>query len=519
MSGGGPRERAVCVHAHFYQPPRENPWTGEIDREPSAAPWPNWNERIADECYAPNAAAEVHGPGGELERRDNYASLSFNVGPTLMAWLEGARPELHAAIVAADEASAARHGGHGGAIAQAHDHLILPLANDRDRRTQVRWGLLDFEYRFGRTARGMWCPETAVDVPTLEALAAAGVGFTILAPHQARRVREPGGPWRPAGEGLDTGRPYRHVLPSGREIALVFYDGELARGVAFEGLLHDGVALAARLAGAARDGGAPRLAHYATDGESYGHHHRHGEMALARAFEAIEQMRGLEITNYAQWLARHPPVHEVRIAERTSWSCAHGVKRWAGGCDCGTGGAGWDYGWRAPLRAALDAFRDVLAGWYEVRAEPLLHDPWAARDDHAALWLADPGRRDDWWDRHLRPGADRAAAARWLDVQRCALRMFTSCGWFFDDPAGLETRQVLRYAGRALELAAGSEAADAVARGERAGDVSAEFAAVDSLLSGLSLVRSNREPSWTAAAELRRILREDRAGRVTRPAG
>lgn len=511
-------DRAVCVHAHFYQPPRENPWTGKIDRESSAAPWPNWNERIADECYGPNAAAEVHGPGGEIRRRDNYASLSFNVGPTLLAWLSAARPELYAAIIAADRCGAARNRGRGGAIAQAHDHVILPLADDRDRRTQVRWGLLDFEHRFGRVAEGMWLPETAVDVPSLESLADAGVGFTILAPHQARRVRAPGEPWRPAGEALDTGRPYRQRLPSGRSITLFFYDGGLARAVAFDGLLHDGVELADGLAAAARAGSAPRLAHYATDGESYGHHHAHGEMALARAFETLETMPGLDVTNYAAWLDRHPAIHEVRIAEETSWSCAHGVRRWAGGCDCGTGGSGWDYGWRAPLRQSLNGFRDALAEHYEVSASPLLHDVWGARDDYAVLWLAPDEARLEWWDRHLRPGADRLAAARWLEMQRCEMRMFTSCGWFFDDPSGLETRQVLRYAARALELAAGSELADAVAGGSFSDLVDEPFpgvprrlsVAAGELLRGLSEVRSNEREGWSAAAELRRILREDR---------
>lgn len=510
-------DRAACVHAHFYQPPRENPWTGRIDREASAAPWDNWNERIADECYGPNTAAEVHGSGGEIRRRDNFASLSFNVGPTLMAWFEADRPALHAAIVAADRRSSVQNAGHGGAIAQAHDHVILPLADERDRRTQVRWGLLDFEYRFGRAAGGMWLPETAVDVPTLEALAAAGVGFTLLAPHQARRVRSPDGPWQPAAGALDTGRPYRHELPSGRSITLFFYDGELARGVAFDGLLHDGEVLAGCLAAAARAGSAPRLAHYATDGESYGHHHAHGEMALARAFETIETMPGLALTNYAAWLANHPAAHEVRIAERTSWSCAHGVQRWAGGCDCGTGGLGWDYTWRKPLRLVLNAFRDALAERYEAATEPLLHDPWAARDDYAALWLDAPEARPDWWDLHLRPGADRRAAARWLEMQRCEMRMFTSCGWFFDDPAGLETRQVLRYAARALELAGGTALADAVAAGS--GGAAALGAsegarrietAVGALLGGLEEVRSNRLQDWSAATEFRRILREDR---------
>lgn len=503
------------MHGHFYQPPRENPWTGRIDPEPSAAPWPNWNERITDECYGPNTAAELHGAGagrvGERRRRNNFVSISFNVGPTLMAWLAEARPAVHRRIVEADAAGAARFGGHGGAIAQVHDHLILPLANARDRRTQVKWGLADFRHRFGRDAGGMWLPETAVDVPTLETLAADGVRFTILAPHQAARVREPGGPWTdvaPDG-GLDTGRAYVQRLPSGREIALFFYEGSVAHGIAFDGLLHDGAELAGRLEGIALAGAAPRLGHVATDGESYGHHHAHGEMALAWALDAIERDGRVGLTTYGGWLAAHPPEAEVECADATSWSCAHGVRRWAGGCDCGTGGAGWDYGWRGPLRRALNDLRDDLARRFEREAGRLLVDPWAARDDYAELRLGREAVSEAWWRRHLRPGADDAArgeARRWLDMQAAALRMFTSCGWFFDDPAGLETRQVLRYAGRALDLAG---------LVDRGGEPDPEAAP---LFEALAAVRSNRSERWNAAAELRRILCDDRpAAAVSRP--
>jgi len=503
-------DRSLCVHGHFYQPPRENPWTGRIDPEPSAAPWRNWNERIADECYEPNTAAEVHHFGVAARRRNNFASISFNVGPTLMAWLEAERPGVHHAIVEADAAAAARFGGHGGAMAQVHDHLILPLANARDRRTQVKWGLADFRHRFGREAEGMWLPETAVDVPTLETLAAERVRFTILAPHQATRVREPGGSWTGAGAdgGLDTGRAYVQRLPSGREIALFFYDGDVATGIAFDGLLHDGAELSRRLEAMALTGEAPRLGHVATDGESYGHHHAHGEMALAWAMEAVERDARVDLTTYGAWLAAHPPDTEVECADGTSWSCAHGVRRWAGGCDCGTGGAGWDYGWRGPLRSALDDIRDDLAGRFEDEAGRLLDDPWAARDDYAELRLGGATVAEAWWRRHLRPGAEgsRAEVRRWLEMQAAALRMFTSCGWFFDDPAGLETRQVLRYAGRALDLAG-------LVDGE--GEPAPQAAP---FLEALAAVRSNLPGSRTAADELRRILREDRpAPDLSRP--
>lgn len=503
--------RGVCVHGHFYQPPRENPWTGEIDSEPSAAPWDNWNERIADECYGPNTGAAVHDPGAEVRRHDNFAAMSFDVGPTLMAWLRRDRPDIHDAIVAADAASAARFGGHGGAIAQVHDHVIMPLADARDRRSQVLWGLADFRRRYGREAEGMWLPETAVDIPSLETLAEAGVRFTILAPHQAARVRWPGGGWEDPARALETGRPYRQRLPSGREIVLFFYDGALARDVAFDGVLHDGVEFARRLRDLAVEGEAPSLGHIATDGESYGHHHRHGEMALARALEVLAADEDVELTNYGAWLARQSPEEEVEIAEDTSWSCIHGVRRWAGGCNCGTGGAGWDYGWRTPLRRALEGLRRALGAKYEAEAGALLREPGAARDEHADLWLGEPTARDDWWRRHLRPGADRAAARRLLGMEHAAMRMFTSCGWFFDDPAGLETRQVLRYAARAVDLAGlVREAGEPV-----------NATPVKELMAELRNVRSNRAADWTAADEFLRILHEDRprteaAGRSSR---
>jgi alpha-amylase/alpha-mannosidase (GH57 family) len=490
------KDRYICIHGHFYQPPRENPWTDVIDAEPSAAPWSNWNERITDECYAPNTGAEILGPEGEVVRRfNNYAAISFNVGPTLMAWMARARPMVHRAIVESDARSRARFGGHGGAIAQAHGHLILPLANERDRRTQVRWGIADFKYRFGRPPAGMWLPETAVDVPTLEALAAEGIAFTILAPHQAARVRAPGGAWRKVGGGVSPGRAYRQRLPSGRDIALFFYDGELARGVAFDGLLHDGAGFARGLEASAERGGAPRLAHLATDGESYGHHHRHGEMALAWALDSLEREARVRLTTYAAFLAAHPPTWDVEVAEDTSWSCAHGVRRWSGGCDCGTGGEGWDYGWRGPLRAALDGLRDRLASVFETEGSRQLRDPWSARDAWIEWRLpAGAGSRRAWEAEHLAPTGDRNAAMALLAMQDAAMRMFTSCGWFFDDPAGLETRQVLRYAARAVELA--GEVSD--------GAPGREFAA------DLALIGSNREEGWTAAAEYERILREDR---------
>ena len=441
--------RRVCVHGHFYQPPRENPWTGAVEPQPSAAPYPDWNARVTAEAYAPNAAA------------DTYARISFDVGPTLLAWLERSAPETYAAIVAADGAAAGRFDGHGAAIAQAFHHAILPLASPRDARTEVRWGIADFRHRFGREPEGMWLPETAVDLATLEVLAEEGIPFTVLAPHQAARVRgfdEIG--WRDVGDGsIDTGRPYVQSLPSGRSIALLFYDGPASRAIAFEGLLESGDRLAERLLEAAGgDGEGPRLAHVATDGETYGHHHRHGEMALAHALAVIESRDDARLTVYGEFLAERPPTDEVEIREATSWSCHHGIDRWRADCGCSTGGEpGWNQAWRKPLRSALDFLRDALEGPWEEAAGAFFADPWAARDDSIEI-LLDPSdlARGRFFAAHARghlAPAERDRALALLELQRNALMMYTSCGWFFSDVAGIETVQVLLYAARAVELA------------------------------------------------------------------
>jgi alpha-amylase/alpha-mannosidase (GH57 family) len=469
--------RYAVVHGHFYQPPREDPWLESVPVEPSSAPYHDWNERITTECYAANANARRLDPSGQIVRIvNNYRRISFNFGPTLIAWLERAAADTYAAILAADRESAARSGGHGNAIAQAYNHPILPLANARDKQTQVRWGLIDFAHRFGRAAEGMWLPETAVDVDSLEALAAEGVRFTVLAPHQARRVRRlsgaterPGtgedrardgspGEWCDVAHGgIDTRHPYLCRLPSGRSIALFFYDGALARSVAFDGALHSGDELAESMCARFDGRKAAQVVHLATDGESYGHHHRFGEMALAAAIEGLEK-RGIRVTSYAAFLAEHPPEHEVEIAERTAWSCAHGVERWRAGCGCRTGGhPSWSQEWRSGLRRALDALAGEIDGWYEVEAGALVGDPWALRDDFGTV-LGDDTRQGlrDLLVRHAgRPLARSEAArlARLLEAQRARLLMFTSCGWFFDELTGLEATQVLRYAARALELA------------------------------------------------------------------
>ena len=461
-------ERSVCIHGHFYQPPRENPWLEAVEIQDAAYPYHDWNERVTAECYAPNAASRIFDEDGRITRIvNNYARISFNFGPTLLAWMEAARPEVYAAVLEADRRSMKRFGGHGSAIAQAHGHLIMPLASRRDQETQVVWGLRDFERRFGRAAEGMWLPETAVDVETLEVLAEHGVKFTVLAPHQAARVRPLSGqhecdepPWQEVDAAtLDTSRPYLCRLPSGRSIALFLYHKDFAQDLAFGDLLRDGETFARRLLAAFPSGGeGPTLLHLATDGETYGHHHRYGEMALSFALDRLARTDGVRVTVYGEHLARHPPEHEVEIRERTSWSCAHGVERWRSDCGCSTGGEpGWNQAWRAPLREALDWLRDELAPRYEEAAGELLRDPWAARNAYVDVIL---DRSDEVLDRFfaehaLRPLSpdERLRARRLLELQRHAMTMYTSCGWFFNDLAGIETVQVLQYADRVLQLA------------------------------------------------------------------
>jgi alpha-amylase/alpha-mannosidase (GH57 family) len=450
--------RFVAIHGHFYQPPRESPWLERIEAQDSAAPYHDWNARVTAECYAPNTAARrVDAQNRVLDIVDNFTALAFDVGPTLMAWLADERGDVYRAILEADQTSR-RALGHGNAIAQAYGHAILPLCSRRDKVTQVRWGLADFRHRFGREAEGMWLPETAVDRETLEVLAEEGVRFTILAPGQAAEVREPGGDWRPGSVALDPRRAYRAAAGSGRDVALFFYDGGISHAIAFEALLRSGDALATRLLAGFDARAEAQLVHVATDGETYGHHHRFGEMALAAACARIRASGGVALTNHAAFLAAQPPTAEARVVEGSSWSCAHGVERWRADCGCRGGRhAGWTQKWRGPLRETLDWLADTVDSLYEARAASVLKDPWAARDGYVAVVLdRSPASVDAFLDRHaLRPlDADgRVQALRCLELQRHRLLMYTSCGWFFDEISGIETVQVLRYAARVLQLA------------------------------------------------------------------
>uniref|UniRef100_A0A7C3UXV1 DUF3536 domain-containing protein n=1 Tax=Desulfobacca acetoxidans TaxID=60893 RepID=A0A7C3UXV1_9BACT len=462
-------DRYVCIHGHFYQPPRENPWLEAIELQDSAYPYHDWNERINAVCYAPNAICRILDSEGRIVKfRNNYNMISFNFGPTLLAWLADKDPQTYNAILAADRRSQQNFGGHGSALAQAYNHLIMPLANRRDKYTQVWWGIRDFEHRFGRRPEGMWLPETAVDLETLDIMAEQGISFTVLAPHQAARVREIGQEaWREvSGGAVDPTKAYRLTLPSGRSINLFFYDAPISRGVAFENLLNRGEDLANRLVGAfSEERHDPQLVHIATDGETYGHHHRYGDMALAYALEYIESKGLARLTNYGEFLEKHPPVFEVEIFENTSWSCAHGVERWRNDCGCHSGQhPGWHQAWRAPLREALDWLRDSLAPLFEKEAGELLRDPWEARNDYIAVILdRSPDNVAEFLKRHARRALDeeqKIKVLKLLESQRHALLMYTSCGWFFDELSGLETVQVMQYAGRVIQLARAFEGQD-----------------------------------------------------------
>jgi alpha-amylase/alpha-mannosidase (GH57 family) len=483
-----PANRYVCVHGHFYQPPRENPWLETVEVQDSAAPYHDWNERIEAECYAPNGASRIVNRQNEIVRIvNNYARMSFNFGPTLLKWLADKAPSTYRRLVDADAASAHRYGGHGSSIAQVYNHIIMPLASPRDALTQIRWGIADFEHRFHRRPEGMWLAETAVNRDVLNRMAAEGILFTILAPHQCARVRnlpQPSGspdpllptesaeaanspannPWTETPNAtVDTTRPYRIALDQGRSIAVFFYDGPASRAVAFEGLLNSGEAFGSRLLDGFRSQpadavGKPELSHIATDGESYGHHHKYGEMALSYAMHWIEDNGHARLTNYGEFLANFPPEWEAEVVEDTSWSCVHGVERWRSNCGCNGGKPGWNQEWRAPLREALDFLRDASAPLAEAFAAPLLTDLWAARDAYIDVVLdRSTNSKNRFFAQHathtLTPG-ERVAVLELMELERHTQLMYTSCGWFFDELSGIETIQIVAYAGRVLQLAA-----------------------------------------------------------------
>jgi alpha-amylase/alpha-mannosidase (GH57 family) len=464
-------KRFVCIHGHFYQPPRENPWLETIETQDSAAPYHDWNERICAECYATNGAARVVNKENEITRIvNNYARMSFNFGPTLLSWVAENAPRTYRMILDGERRSRDLFQGHSSAMAQVYNHMIMPLANRRDRLTQIRWGISDYRHRFGHAPEGMWLAETAADTETLELLATEGIRFTVLAPRQCKRVRAIAGgrvgkdTGKPAGEWIDSPNamvdpthPYLIRFASGTSLAVFFYDGPTSRAIAFEGLLNSGEGFVARLKQGFLDNNQPQLVHVATDGESYGHHHRHGEMALAYALRLMEQDKNARLINYGNFLEQFPPQWEAEIYDNSSWSCDHGVERWRSNCGCNGGKVGWNQLWRAPLREALDRLRDSLVPLTEKAGNALFRDVWEARDAYISVILDRTQENVDRYfidhQNHPLSDAERVRALELMEMQRHAQLMYTSCGWFFDDISGIETVQIIAYAARVIQLA------------------------------------------------------------------
>ncbi len=452
----------ICIHGHFYQPPRENAWLEEVELQDSAYPYHDWNERITAECYAPNTASRILDEDGRIvDIVSNYSKISFNFGPSLLSWMERHSPDIYQAILDADRLSIKKFSGHGSAIAQVYNHMIMPLANRKDKYTQVLWGIKDFEHRFKRFPEGMWLPETAVDLETLEILADLGISFTILAPHQARKVKKTvkRSRWQNVENSkIDPTTAYFCRLPSGKKINLLFYDGPISRDIAFGGLLGNGENFAKRLLNAfSGDKKQTQILHIATDGETYGHHHRGGDMALAYCLHFIESKKTVKLTNYAEYLEKHPPTHEVKIYENSSWSCIHGIERWRENCGCSSGmHPEWNQEWRKPLREALDELRFSAISIYEEGVTDLLGDSWKTRDYYISVILdRSESNVEDFLQAYSRKSLskkEKTVVLKLLEMQRNAMLMYTSCGWFFDEISGIETMQILQYASKVIEL-------------------------------------------------------------------
>jgi alpha-amylase/alpha-mannosidase (GH57 family) len=455
-------EKYICIHGHFYQPPRENPWLEDVEFEQSAYPYHDWNTRITAECYAPNAVSRIMDSEWRIKGLvNNYSKISFNFGPTLLYWISRHDPQTYNAILAADKESAKNFSGHGSAMAQVFNHMIMPLANKRDKETQVKWGIRDFETRFGRYPEGMWLPETAVDIETLETLAENNIKFTILSSHQANRVRKIGeNDWiEVQGARIDPRRAYVCRLPSGKSINLFFFDKIKSYDAAFGSAMSSGEVFANKLLEGFKDPAdeVPPLVNMANDGEIYGHHHPHGDMTLAYGLYFIESQNLAKITNYSEYLEKHPPQFEVQIQENTSWSCSHGIERWRSDCGDNTGRPGWRQAWRKPLRDAMDWLRNQLASSFEAEAGKYLKDPWSARNSYISVIL---DRSKENVEKFLAENKskdlsefEQRTAMKLLEMQRQAMLMFTSCGWFFDEISGIETVQVMMYAARAMQFA------------------------------------------------------------------
>lgn len=452
----------VCIHSHFYQPPRENPWLQVIESQESAYPFHDWNARINAECYKENAQSFLIGENGKIDGIvNNYSLMNFNFGPSLLSWMEKHDPNTYSLIIEGDKLGAKRFSGHGTAIAQCYNHIIMPLANFRDKETQINWGLKDFERRFGRQPESMWLPETAVDIESLEILSDYGMKYAILAPRQAQKIRPLNSDtdWIDVShEKIDPRRPYLINLPSGRSIIGFFYDGGISKDVAFQGLLHNGETFANRLINSfSADPSEVQISHIATDGETYGHHHRHGDMALAYALRYIENHPEVALTNYGEFIEQNPPKYEAMIFEKSSWSCVHGVSRWADDCGCNSGmKPGWRQKWRRPLREGYDFLRNSMQDQFVKSMEARNIDPWKLRNDYIDIIFdrseAKTTEFINKWSPETQSPEQINSFIKELEVQHQLQLMYTSCAWFFDEISGIETTQTLQYACRALEL-------------------------------------------------------------------
>ncbi len=454
-------DKYICIHGHFYQPPRENPWLETVELQDSARPYHDWNEKITTECYAPNTASRIIDENGKIiDIVNNYNKISFNFGPTLLKWLKKNRNEIYNSIINADIESQENFSGHGSAIAQCYNHMIMPLAKSKDKKTQIHWAIKDFEYHFKRYPEGMWLPETAVDLETLDYLAEFGIKFTILAPHQAKRVKKIGEQeWVDLNSPkIDPKMPYQIELPSGKRLSIFFYDGPISNDIGFGNLLENGQGFADRLISAFKDDSSPQLVNIATDGETYGHHHRFGDMALSYCIHYLEANNLAEITNYGQYLEKFPPTHQVEIHENSSWSCMHGIERWKSDCGCSTGiNKNWNQKWRAPLRKAMDWLSDEAENIYNEQIITYFDQPWAIRNEYIKVILNRSRENvEEFFNKHKKRDLDleeKVHALKLLEMQRHAMLIFTSCGWFFDEISRIETVQVMMYAARLIQLA------------------------------------------------------------------
>lgn len=457
----------ICIHGHFYQPPRKNPWTGEIELQPSAKPFHDWNERIWAECYKPNSEAEIiDNTGNVVDRLNNYELLNFNFGPTLLAWIKNKHYETYEKIIEADRISTAKHNGHGNAIAMCYNHMIMPLANLNDKITQVKWGLEDFRYHFGRDSEGIWLPETAVNYETVEVLICEGIKYIILDSSQASKIKKIGdNDWVDVKfNKIDPKQPYRCFSEINKEkfIDVFFYDGPISKSVAFDDVLKSSQNLMLKIFNAADpDSQKDQLISVATDGETFGHHKRFAERTLAYFLKTLVPENKLLIVNFAEYLEMHPPVFEVllntgSVDEGTSWSCPHGVKRWKDDCGCGGGGE-WHQQWRKPLRNAIDWLRDNLIIIFEAQGKLYFNDVWKARNEYIDIILNSNKLNIGYFlasnCNKMLTDKELETAFKLLEMQKFAMLMYTSCGWFFSEISGIETVKILEYSSRAIEIA------------------------------------------------------------------